>query len=65
MSKMSGNTPREAVKAVLEHFRRHYAGAADWALYEDGKRQIAELIGPGDPAAYEAAVGELIEILEV
>lgn len=57
--------PCEAVKVMLEHFRCHHSGAADWALYEDGKRQIAELIGPGDPAAYEAAVGELIEILEI
>lgn len=65
MNETAGNAPCEAVKAVLEHFRRHYAGAADWAFYEDGKRQIAELIGPGDPAAYEAAVGELIEILEI
>ncbi|MGF0036497.1 hypothetical protein [Victivallis vadensis] len=65
MNETAGNAPCEAVRRVLEHFRRHHAGAADWTLYEAGKRQIAELTGPGDPAAYEAAVGELIEILEI
>lgn len=57
--------PRECVKAVISQIRDRDPDLEVWELYEAGKRQIAELIEPGDPAVYEAAVGELIEILEI